>query len=157
VKVWRVAAETRSYRADDLSGAGAALHPGRWNEEGQPVVYCAATLALAMLEALANLADADRPMNRFAVEITIPAPTWKRRARLAPRDLPVQWNAIPAGHASIATGGAWLAKLGCAIMEVPSAIVPEERVVLINPRHPEAKEITARVIRAVDFRRALRA
>jgi len=33
--------ETRHDPATDLSGAGAARNPGRWNEDGQPVLYTA--------------------------------------------------------------------------------------------------------------------
>jgi RES domain-containing protein len=57
VILWRIAAETRDHPADDLSGAGAAVRPGRWNEEGQHVVYAAPTLALAVLETAAHLED----------------------------------------------------------------------------------------------------
>ena len=30
--VWRIATAARTFRPDDLTGAGAALDPGRWNE-----------------------------------------------------------------------------------------------------------------------------
>lgn len=33
--LWRIAAETRKYPTDDLSGGGAAVSPGRWNDDGQ--------------------------------------------------------------------------------------------------------------------------
>ena len=45
--LWRIAAETRKYAADDLSGAGTAKSPGRWNDEGQPALYTAPTIAIA--------------------------------------------------------------------------------------------------------------
>ena len=50
MKLWRIAAETRQYAADDLSGAGAARHPGRWNDVGEPVLYTAPSISLAVLE-----------------------------------------------------------------------------------------------------------
>ena len=49
MKLWRIATETLTYPANDLSGAGAAKNPGRWNDDGQGVVYCAPTLAMAVL------------------------------------------------------------------------------------------------------------
>jgi RES domain-containing protein len=34
---------------------------------------------------------------------------------------------------------------------VPSVIAPEERCVLVNPAHPDAKGITAAVARAIEY------
>jgi len=48
--LWRIAADTRKYGADDLSGGGAAASPGRWNDEGQVALYTAPTIAIAVLE-----------------------------------------------------------------------------------------------------------
>jgi len=62
VILWRIATETRSYRADDLSGAGAAISPGRWNDTGEPVLYTAPSIALAVLETAAHLDDAGLPL-----------------------------------------------------------------------------------------------
>ena len=55
MRLWRIAAETREYAAIDLSGAGAAKSPGRWNDYKEPVVYCAPTIAMAVLETAAHI------------------------------------------------------------------------------------------------------
>jgi hypothetical protein len=39
---------------------------------------------------------------------------------------------------------------------VPSVIVPEEFVVLINPQHPGATKIKAQAIRPFDYKRLFR-
>lgn len=145
--LWRIAAETRAYAADDLSGAGAAAHPGRWNEEGQRVVYCAPTLALAVLETAAHLDDAGLPLNRFVVALDVPASVWSARETREPAALPPAWAAIPAGRASVETGARWLAAAESPLLLVPSVIVPEEPVALLNPAHPLAARIRARVVR----------
>lgn len=62
--LWRIAADTRRYAADDLSGGGAAAYPGRWNDEQQPVLYTAPTIAIAVLETAAHLDDHGLPLNR---------------------------------------------------------------------------------------------
>ena len=72
MRLWRIAAETREYTANDLSGMGAAKRPGRWNEEGTPVVYCAPTAAMAVLETAAHVDPAGFPYNRFLVTIEVP-------------------------------------------------------------------------------------
>jgi RES domain-containing protein len=46
VTVWRLA--RRAFAA--LDGEGARLYGGRWNRAGQPVVYAAQNLSLALLE-----------------------------------------------------------------------------------------------------------
>ena len=149
--LWRIATETRSYCADDLSGAGAALSPGRWNDTGEPLLYTAPSIALAVLETAAHLDDAGLPLNRYLVEITVPAPTWKAREDADPAELDPTWNAIPAGRGSVRHGSAWIRAARSALMTVPSVIVPEERIVLINPRHPGAAGLRARVVRRFDY------
>ena len=39
VALWRIAQETPDFRADDLSGGGAAKTGGRWNSVGKAVVH----------------------------------------------------------------------------------------------------------------------
>jgi len=154
--LWRIAAETRLHRADDLGGAGAARWPGRWNDEGEPIVYCAPTIAMAVLETAANVDDAGLPLDRYLVEIRVPEVLWARREELKTARLPAAWDAIPAGRASVRIGSDWLSSLRSPILLAPSAIVPEERVALINPRHPDAARITARAVRRFEYNRLYR-
>lgn len=156
MKLWRIAAETRTYPATDLSGRGAAKYPGRWNDDGLPVVYSATTLALAVLETAAHVDDAGLPQNRFVVQIEVPEVLWKQRMVLDANTLSAAWCTIPAGSASIKIGSAWLQSRSSAILLVPSVIVPEEFVVLINPQHPGASKIKAQAIRPFDYKRLFR-
>jgi RES domain-containing protein len=156
MKLWRIAAETRHYRADDLSGQGAAKFPGRWNDAGQAVVYTAPTIAAAVLETAAHIDDAGLPLNRFLVEVTVPADVWKVRIVLGVTQLPVAWSAIPSGQASVTVGAKWLREQRSAILVVPSVVVPEEQVTLINPLHPGMSKISARAIRPFEFNRLFR-
>ena len=51
-------------------------------------------------------------------------------------------------HATSRTAAqAWFDRASSALLIVPSAIVPEETNVLINPAHPDSRRITARKIR----------
>ncbi len=70
--VWRIAADTRDYAADDLSGAGAKATGGRWNAMNYAAVYSSATRAMACLETIVHLNAGGLPLNRYLVEITIP-------------------------------------------------------------------------------------
>jgi len=156
VKLWRIAAETRKYAADDLSGAGAALSPGRWNDENEPVVYCAPTIAMAALESAAHVDDAGLPLNKYLVEIDVPDGVWLHHEEVNIATLPATWAAIPAGRGSVTFGSDWLASLRSPILLVPSVIVPEEPIALINPAHGNAARISAKVIRLFEYNRLFR-
>lgn len=151
MKLWRIATETRRYAAADLSGAGAAAHPGRWNEERQAVVYCAPSIALAVLETAAHVDDGGLPLNRFLVEIDVPDDVWALHETVDISSLPPTWSAIPAGMGSVQLGSNWLASNRGPILLVPSVIVPEECAVLLNPRHPAASKIHAAVARPFNY------
>jgi RES domain-containing protein len=157
VILWRIAAETRKYPADDLSGGGAATSPGRWNNETQPVLYTAPTISLAVLETAAHIDNGGLPLNRFLVRIDVPDDVWKLREEIDVAALSPTWAAIPAGQGSARLGSDWLKALKSPILLVPSVIVPEERAALINPLHPLAKHITAKIERAFEYDRLFRA
>lgn len=156
MRLWRIATETRTYRSTDLSGAGAAKSPGRWNQEGFAVVYCAPTIALAVLETAAHLDDSGLPMNRYLIAINVPEEVWEAREASEPKDLEPTWDAIPAGVASVEYGTDWITAGTSALMLVPSVIVPEEQVVLLNPAHPDAAKVTAKAVRKFEYNRIFR-
>ena len=143
--LWRIAADTPRYTADDLSGIGAKLTGGRWNSKGAPVVYCATSIALATLETVHYLRAGTLPFNRFLVRIEVPEAVWQARQLLDP--VPGGWDAIPAGLSSSRAGDGWCTAGKTALLVVPSVIVPDECNVLINPRHPDAAALTASTVR----------
>lgn len=151
MKLWRIASTARTHAPDDLSGRGAAAHPGRWNDIGQHVVYASPNLALAVLETAAHIDDRGLPLNRYVVSIEIPVDLWKKRERLAADTLPAGWDAIPHGMVSIRAGGRWYDGARAVLLEVPSVIVPEESNVLINAVHPDAQRLVPKVLRRFDY------
>jgi RES domain-containing protein len=154
--LWRIASETRQYGAADLSGAGAAAKPGRWNAIGEAVLYAAPTIAMAVLETAAHIDDAGLPQNRFVVCIDVPEKMWRARITLGVDALPVTWTAIPAGRASVGVGSRWIREGASVLLEVPSVIVPEETVVALNATHPEIERLKAIVVRRFDYPRLFR-
>ena len=143
ISLWRIAADTPQWGADDLSGKGAALRGGRWNHAGEHVAYAASSISLAAWETRAHFGQGARlPWNRFLVRIDVPADIWAARQTLA-QPLPVGWDAIPEGLISRALGSNWLRSGRSALLVVPSVIVSEECNVLINPAHVHAQRITA--------------
>ena len=147
VSLWRIAADTPLWTADDMAGKGAAHKGARWNNAGEHVVYAAMSISLAAWETRAHFGKgAKLPWNRYLVRIDIPDDAWAAR-EILPRPPAIGWDAVPEGLVSRAAGSAWLKASRTALLVVPSVIVVEEDNVLINPVLPEARRITATKVR----------
>lgn len=156
VTLWRIATDTRAYAADDLSGAGAKLTGGRWNDKGTAMVYTSSNRALACLETLVHLKATALPLNRYLVELSVPDDIWVGAEELTQATAAVGWDAIPAGLVSVDYGTEWASANRSAMLRVPSVIIPEEHNVLINPSHPDALRISARKVRKWNYDPAVR-
>lgn len=145
--LWRIATDTKTYEADDLSGTGAKITGGRWNAPGDALIYTSETQALACLETVVHLNAGGLPLNRYLVAIAVPAVIWAAARTETQASLPVGWDADPSGRASVQFGTAWIRSNASALLKVPSVIVPDEHNFLINPLHPDSRAITATKIR----------
>ena len=61
------------------------------------------------------------------------------------------WDALPAGLVSLDWGTEWLKSRKSLLAEVPSIVAPEEFNILINPRHPDARNLTPKKIRRWNY------
>lgn len=89
VTLWRIAADTPDYAADDLSGEGAEQTGGRWNRVGTPMVYTSSTRAIATLETIVHLNAGGLPLNSYLVEITVSDDLWASARVKTQESLPV--------------------------------------------------------------------
>ena len=80
------------------------------------------------------------------MKIAIPASVWRARTVFRASGH-VGWDAEPAGLICIRWGSDWADRGHTLIAEVPSAVVPEEANILINPRHGDAKHLRPRKVR----------
>jgi RES domain-containing protein len=145
--VWRIAADTPGYGADDLSGIGAERTGGRWNRKGTPLIYSSASIALACLETLVHLSGGiPLPLNRYLVRIAISPATWRKRVVFDPTEH-VGWDAEPPGVVSMDWGSEWAGSSASLLAEVPSVVVPEESNILINPAYTGAARLSVRKLR----------
>lgn len=145
--LWRIAVDAPTYAADDLSGMGARLSGGRWNQRGVAMVYASESRALACLETMVHLNGGGLPLNRYLVEITIPDDVWTNARQETNASLPVGWDAQPASLTSVRLGTDWARSSATALLLTPSAIVPEEFNVLINPAHADTRRLAATKVR----------
>lgn len=121
-----------------FDGTGAALHGGRWNSPGAPVVYAADSYAGALLEILVHAGTDDLPGAHHAVRVDVPADVPVERVR--PAALP-GWDGSNERVAR-AAGDRWLAAGQSAVLLVPSIIAaPHDWNAVINPRHPDAARL----------------
>lgn len=135
--LWRL---TRRPHAD-LRGRGGELADGRWHTRGRPVVYGASTAALAALEVRVHL---DLPFDLLPddyVVMRIDGPDDVAMRIIEPEELPESWRERES-QSCRAIGDAWLALRATALLLVPSAIIPFEQNVLINPLHPDSARFT---------------
>jgi RES domain-containing protein len=63
------------------------------------------------------------------------------RREIAVDALPTTWRRYPAPDALADLGTAWVRAAATAVLVVPSAIVPQERNILLNPAHPDFRRI----------------
>lgn len=124
--------------AGDLSGTGARLYGGRWNSIGQPMVYMASSLSLAVLEVLVHLPPSIFPTNFCLAEFDLPENSILTADNAS---LPADWQDISPPIALKQLGDAFLKQNKYLLMKVPSVIVPQEFNYLLNPLHADAAKI----------------
>jgi RES domain-containing protein len=148
---WRIAKEAAAHRAADLSGNGGLYASARWHRKGTRVVYASTLISLAALELLAHHRQASQYRNMFLVRIDVADSVTKKAQRVSLKSLAAGWQAVPPGVTSTQCGDDWLKAMSSAMLFVPSAIVPEEENILINPLHPDVDHIRATAVRPFLF------
>ena len=138
ITVYRIA---KSMYIRDLSGRGAELYGGRWSPKGVPVVYASENRALAALEFLGRMqslvSKAQRiPLSNASIEV----PENSIHA-IATESLPDNWWQYPAPTALQNVGLKWINAGTFLLIKVPSVHVRQEYNILINPHHPEMRNV----------------
>lgn len=136
----------KTVRATDLTGEGARRAGGRWNFTGTPVVYTAQSGALAILEVLQYAQEAD--IRLFSM-LTLDVADTKLVQRVSGESLPSNWRQYPYPEATRLIGERWIEQGEALLLQVPSAVYPDESNWLINPQHPEAA--TVRIVSVKPF------
>jgi RES domain-containing protein len=146
VHVWRIVRKPHA----TLDGEGARLYGGRWNSEGNAVVYTSQYLSLATLEYLANVEPALMPDDLVALRIEIPDDP-QSGAEVDTADFTdPHWRDYPSPGWQAELGDLWVDDGEFLWLAVPSAVVPEEYNILINPKHPRMSEV--RVVETQPFK-----
>jgi RES domain-containing protein len=131
IRAWRLL--KAKYAKGAFSGEGAFKYGGRWNSVGTRVVYTAESIALATLEILAGGA----PISLLDDFIKIPV-EFDDSSVHSLVGLPHGWNNYPPGGKTREIGDTWVKESTSVVLKVPSAVVREEFIYIINPLHPNA-------------------
>jgi RES domain-containing protein len=131
--VWRIDQQRRAATA--ATGEGARLVGARWNSPGHAAVYTAGHLSLAVLEILVHAATAEqRQVSRVKFRISVDDASI---TRCDPAQLPPDFGPQTPSRATQVIGDEWLRAKTSVGLLVPSAIVPEEQNLILNPLHPD--------------------
>jgi RES domain-containing protein len=133
VVAWRLARSVD--RSTAFSGIGSFTYGARWNSRGQYAVYVSLSLSTAALEIMVHCASpAAIPNDEQAIRVVVPDKI--RVLRIELDDLPDDWQELD-NPACVAIGDAWIQTAQTAVLDVPSAVVPQERNLVLNPKHPD--------------------
>lgn len=151
MKAWRLCRQP--FAATALDGLGGLYASGRWHRQGHPVVYTASAASLAALEVLVHVDPAIAPRDLCLLTLDIPDDVVTERLAIA--DLPPDWQDIPAPAVLQNLGTDWLTSRRSCVLRVPSAVLPIEDNLLLNPSHPQIARIKVVAQQAFVFDRRL--
>ncbi len=137
VTAWRIVQS--KWAAQAFDGEGARLYGGRWNSQGHAAIYLASSRALAALETLVHI-EAEFCKNTFArFPVSFDESYVTKRSK---PDLATDWNSTMTSPKNQAFGNSWLLSMSSPLLQIPSAIIPEELNYILNPRHPDFEKIS---------------
>lgn len=136
MRVFRIA---KARYINDLSGAGARWNGGRWNNKGIGIIYTSLSRALATVEYLVHASMSILPRNLRIATLEIPNRNVPDVVDVT--DLPAHWRQYPPPPELAEIGSNWALSNRTLLLQVPSVVVEHEYNILINPAHPEMREV----------------
>lgn len=131
-----------------LTGEGAKLHGGRWNNIGTPCIYTSESIALCVLEYAANVSIEQMPSLLSVTVYTIPDKSWKE---FKLEDLPQNWQEVPPPVETKLFGSHLLNEAKHFAFKLPSAVIPSEHNYILNTLHSDFKKIKIKEILPFTF------
>lgn len=138
-RAWRIIRKKRLSNA--FTGEGARLGGGRWNHVGTPVIYVSETLSLAAIELFVHFTRKDIKLSKSLVAIHADIPDSLKIAEVSIKDLDSGWRKSPPSNSTKDIGTEWAQNKTFPILRVPSAVIPDEYNLVLNPVHAEFKKI----------------
>jgi len=133
---YRIVGSQRAATA--LDGEGARKFGGRWNPAGVAVAYLTESRALSALEILVHFGRDVAKAPWTLIEVDVPESLIEE---VPLRSLPNGWNDLSSPLVSQKLGAKWAEKGAALALLLPSVIIPEERIAMLNVRHPDLSKI----------------
>jgi RES domain-containing protein len=132
--------------ANDKTGEGAKLNGGRWNHPGIPCIYAGESRAIVLLEYSAHV-----PIHNIkrALSFTTFSVPDDLVTAIKVAELPGNWKEFPHPKETRDFGSKLLSDKKHFVIKIPSVIIQEEYIYLINPNHSGIGE--AGVIEIKDY------
>ncbi|MBI4699448.1 MAG: RES family NAD+ phosphorylase [Nitrospirae bacterium] len=138
-KAWRIIRKKRLH--DAFTGEGARIGGGRWNHVGTPVVYVSETLSLAALELFVHFTRKDIKLVKSLVAIPLDIPNSLKTEEVSVKKLKLGWRVSPPSNYTKDIGTKWAQGGTSSILRVPSALIPDEYNLVLNPKHADFVKI----------------
>lgn len=145
--LWRIT--KRAYSATPLDGEGSRRFGSRWNHPGVRIASTSATLSLAVLEYIVHVDPDVLPADLVSVNVIVPQTIVPKVLDVSA--LPRNWRDYPAPENLADVGDAWQRRGESLLLRIPSAIVPEEDNILVNPEHPDFSRVRVGEVKAFAF------
>ncbi len=110
-------------------------------------MYLSSTLSLAAIETFVHLGDDAARLEYVYFEVEIPPSVLILLLARKPKG----WRNEPPTEASMRVGNRWLRDGRSALLEVPSAIIPSETNLILNPLHLDTSKLRVGAARAFQF------
>ncbi len=137
MRVWRLT--TRKFAATAFTGVGNRKAGSRWVPEGLLAVYTSQHISTAVLETLVHIDPGHFGNNHVLIAADIPDEI--AMDEVDTTALPSNWRELYEDDTLHQVGQDWLNRASSAVLIVPSAVVPQESNVIINPLHPDFVKI----------------
>ena len=121
------------------SSLHASGNPARWNAKDVKMIYTASSRALACLENVVHRSGIG--LKKAFRTMVIEIPNGLPITRIDKSSLLPDWHEFINYPYTQNLGTVWLKNMETAVLQVPSAIIPEEHNYLLNPLHPDFAKI----------------
>jgi len=139
---------TKAKYKNQLSGIGAELNGGRWNNKGIRIIYTSESRALCTSEIAVHTPLGIIPSNYFLQTINIPK---CRIIKIEVNQLEKKWNRFPHVKSTKTIGDQFVIRNKFLLLKVPSAVIQDEYNYLINPFHDKFKRVKIEKIEEFKF------
>ena len=134
MEVFRISLEKYALK---LTASGAA---GRWNQEGQFVLYTGSSRSLSSLELVVHRSSILTNTPYLVMVISI-SDDRKLYNEIKEADLPENWRFVTSYSKLQSIGIDWYNKKSSLILKVPSPIIPQESNYIINTEHKDFNDL----------------